>query len=350
LKLEIQNVTKNWEGFALKNINLAIADAEYLVLLGPTGAGKTLLLETIMGFHEPDGGRILMNGQEVTVLAPEKRGIGYVPQNSVLFPHLTVRQNIAFGLKMQGAEKARQDKTVDHIIDLTNLRSIEHRSPASLSGGEKQKVALARVLAIDSKLVLLDEPLASVDVETARQLRYELRRLHKEQGKTVIHVTHSLIEGFGLADKIALMKDGEIVQVGNVKELLAKPKNEFAARLLGYENIFRAKIVQTERIYSILDVEGVKLKVSGEVGHVELVVVRPEDITVELSPISDLDANVFRASILDYTDLGPIVMMDVNAGLPMKVVVAKSSFVEKGLETGKEVWLRFKGTAVKIIQ
>ena len=326
----------------MKNINLAIADAEYLVLLGPTGAGKTLLLETIMGFYEPDGGRILIDGQEVTVLAPEKRGIGYVPQNSVLFPHLTVRQNIAFGLKMHGAEKARQDKTVDHIIDLVNLKSIEHRSPASLSGGEKQKVALARVLAIDSKLVLLDEPLASVDVETARQLRYELRRLHKEQGKTVIHVTHSLIEGFGLADKIALMKDGEIVQVGNVKELLAKPKNEFAARLLGYENVFRAKIVQTERDFSILDVEGVKFKVTGEVTHVGLVAVRPEDITVELSPINDLNANVLRASILDYTDLGPIVMMDTNAGLPMKVVLAKSSFIEKGLETGKEVWLKFK--------
>ena len=333
----------------MKNINLAIADAEYLVLLGPTGAGKTLLLETIMGFYEPDGGRILIDGQEVTVLAPEKRGIGYVPQNSVLFPHLTVRQNIAFGLKMHGAEKARQDKTVDHIIDLVNLKSIEHRSPASLSGGEKQKVALARVLAIDSKLVLLDEPLASVDVETARQLRYELRRLHKEQGKTVIHVTHSLIEGFGLADKIALMKDGEIVQVGNVKELLAKPKNEFAARLLGYENVFRAKIVQTERDFSILDVEGVKFKVTGEVTHVGLVAVRPEDITVELSPINDLNANVLRASILDYTDLGPIVMMDTNAGLPMKVVLAKSSFIEKGLETGKEVWLKFKNATVKII-
>ena len=333
----------------MKNINLAIADAEYLVLLGPTGAGKTLLLETIMGFYEPDGGRILIDGQEVTVLAPEKRGIGYVPQNSVLFPHLTVRQNIAFGLKMHGAEKARQDKTVDHIIDLVNLKSIEHRSPASLSGGEKQKVALARVLAIDSKLVLLDEPLASVDVETARQLRYELRRLHKEQGKTVIHVTHSLIEGFGLADKIALMKDGEIVQVGNVKELLAKPKNEFAARLLGYDNVFRAKIVQTERDFSILDVEGVKFKVTGEVTHVGLVAVRPEDITVELSPINDLNANVLRASILDYTDLGPIVMMDTNAGLPMKVVLAKSSFIEKGLETGKEVWLKFKNATVKII-
>ena len=239
---------------------------------------------------------------------------------------------------------------MDHIIDLVDLKSIEHRSPASLSGGEKQKVALARVLAIDSKLVLLDEPLASVDVETARQLRYELKRLHKEQGKTVIHVTHSLIEGFGLADKIALMKAGEIVQVGNIKELLAKPKNEFAARLLGYENVFRAKLVQTERDFSILDVEGVKFRVSGEVTHVGLVAVRPEDITVELSPINDLNANVLRASILDYTDLGPIVMMDTNAGLPMKVVLAKSSFIEKGLETGKEVWLKFKVTSVKIIQ
>ena len=150
----MQNVTKNWGGFALKNINLAIDDGEYLVLLGPTGSGKTLLLETIMGFNKPDEGRILIDGDEVTGVAPEKRGIGYVPQNSVMFPHMSVRQNIAFGLKMQGAEKAEQDKTIDRIIDLVNLKSIEHRQPVSLSGGEKQKVALARVLAINSKLVL----------------------------------------------------------------------------------------------------------------------------------------------------------------------------------------------------
>ena len=143
-------------------------------------------------------------------------------------------------------------------------------------------------------------------METARQLRYELKRIHKEHGKTVIHVTHSLIEGFGLADKIALMRAGEIVQVGNIKELLAKPKNEFAARLLGYENVFKAELEHTEREFSILDVEGVKLRVSGKIAHVGLVAVRPEDIAVELSPITDVNANVLKASILDYTDLGPL--------------------------------------------
>ncbi len=350
LKLEVQNLTKNWGSFSLKNINLTLDDAEYLVLLGPTGSGKTLLLETIMGYNTPDEGRILLDGKDVTGVAPERRGIGYVPQNSVLFPHMSVRQNIGFGLKMQGVEKAKQDKTVDEVLDLVKLKSLEHRQPAGLSGGEKQKVALARVLALNSRLVLLDEPLASVDTETAGQLRDELKRMHKEHGKTVIHVTHSLIEGFGLADKIALMHAGEIAQVGKAREILNKPRNEFAARLLGYENVYVAAVVRRENDFSILDVEGVEFRVSGETAHVRLIALRPEDITVELSFVNDANVNVLRANIIEYLDLGPLVMVKADAGLPLKVAVAKNAFIEKGLETGKEVWLKFKANNVKIIE
>jgi molybdate/tungstate transport system ATP-binding protein len=320
------------------------------VLLGPTGAGKTLLLETIMGFNTPDEGRILIDNQEITDVAPEKRGIGYVPQNSVLFPHMTVHQNIAFGLKMRDKPKHEQDKTVNELLDLVGIKNLANRLPAGLSGGEKQKVALARVLALDSKIVLLDEPLAAMDSETARQLRKELKRIHKEHRKTVVHVTHSLIEAFGLADKLAIINAGEIVQVGKAKELASNPKNEFAARILGYENVFRVAVIERGKDFSILQVNDIKLRVLGSVEHVKLVAVRPEDITVESSPIRDANANVLKASIVDCSDLGPLVMIEVDAGLPLRVVMAKSYFLEKGFESGNDVWVKFKADAVKIIE
>ena len=348
--LELKGITKSWGAFALKNINLAVDGAQYLVLLGPTGAGKTLLLDTIMGFNKPDKGAVLIDGKDVTDVAPEKRGIGYVPQNSVVFPHLTVRQNIAFGLKMQGKQQAKLEKTVDEMLDLAKLRSIEQRPTASLSGGEKQKLALARVLAINTQIILLDEPLASVDAETAGQLRQELKRLHREDGKTVVHVTHSLIEGFSLADKLALMNAGEIVQVGGVKAVLTKPKNEFAARLLGYDNVYKANPLETQAVFSVLDVEGVKLRVSGKVTSACMVALRPEDIAVETSAVNDVGFNVLKANIKQYADLGALVMVTADAGLTFNIAVSKNSFIEKELDVGKEVWLKIKDNAIKTIE
>ena len=351
MRIELRNVSqKPGVAFALKNINLTVNEAEYLVLLGPTGAGKTLLLETIMGFNKPDKGTILIGNKDVTDVAPEKRGIGYVPQTSTIFPHMTVRQNIAFGLRMQGKGENDMTKTVDQMLDLMNLRSIEHHPPTSLSGGEKQKVALARALAINSPIILLDEPLASVDSATARQLRVELKRLHKEGGKTVIHVTHSLIEGFHLADKLALMNAGEIVQNGNIKELMTKPKNEVAARLLGYENVCRARILETKNTFSILDVEGVKLRVAGLVRSVKMIALRPEDITVDLSPVNDVDANMLKANIKEYADLGSLVMIKADAGPLLSVAMSKNSFIEKELDTGSVVWLKIKNNIIKTIE
>jgi ABC-type Fe3+/spermidine/putrescine transport system ATPase subunit len=349
LGLEIRNITKNWGNFALKNVDLTVNDGEYVVLLGPTGAGKTLLLETIMGFYKPDAGGIFMDGVDITDVAPEKRGIGYVPQNSVLFPHMTVRQNLAFGLKVRGVERVEQERTLDQILDLMKLKPIGNHRPEFLSGGEKQKVALARVLAINPKVILLDEPLASMDSETSRQLRVELKRIHREQRKTVIHVTHSLIEGFSLADKLALMSEGCLVQVGASKELLAKPKNEFAARILGYENVYRAKLIGNESGFSILDMEGAKVKISGNVSVVSMVALRPEDIAVDLSPTKEANINVLGARIIEYSDLGSMVMIKADAGIVLNVAMSKNSFLEKGLETGKEVWVNFRSDIIKII-
>ena len=350
LGLKIENISKSWSEFKLKNIDLTINDGDYFIIIGPTGAGKTLLLETIMGFHKPDEGRIVLNGKDITGTPPEKRNIGYVSQNCVLFPHMNVRQNVEFSLKMKGVSKTERTQTVNHLLEFVGLESMAHRRPATLSGGERQKVALARALAMDSPLILLDEPLASIDVESSRYLRRELKRIHVEQKKTVVHVTHNLIEGFGLADMIALMQAGNIVQVGGSQEILAKPKNEFAARLLGYENVFKAGIVQSGSDFSELNVDGVKLRVSGKVDHDVLVAIRPEDIKVETSLVDDSSCNVLDGKISDYTDLGPIVILETESKLHMRIVIPKNVFIEKELDTETDIYLYISPEAVKVIE
>jgi molybdate/tungstate transport system ATP-binding protein len=351
LGLRLEHVTKVWHGFALKDINLHVEDEEYFILLGPTGAGKTLLLETIMGFNKPDKGKIVLDGQDITEVPPEKRKIGYAPQDSLLFPHMTVRQNIEFGLRMQGVEKAARTQTVNQLLDVTKLKAIEHHRPATLSGGEKQRVTLAQVLAINPKVILLDEPLASVDAETARELKKELKRIHAEHGKTVVHVTHNLIEGFNLGSKMAVMRAGEIVQVDEIKTIFTKPQNEFVARFLGYENVHKAQLIKSGSDCSMVAVDGVHFKISGIMNKPEkTIAILPEDITVHVSPTKRHGANVFKGTIIEYADMGPFVMLTADAGLVLKAIVTKSSFMENALETGQEVWLRFKDDAVKILE
>jgi len=268
-----------------------------------------------------------------------------------LFPHMTVRENISFGLKMQRLPKQHQEKKADSVIELLRIKYLENRYPHNLSGGEKQKVALARTLAMDSPIILLDEPLASIDAESSRQIRRELKQIHKEQKKTVVHVTHSLIDGFSLADKLALIQTGEIVQVGYSNEVSTNPKNEFAARLLGYENVFKAELVETMPDFSLITLEEIKLLVSGIIEHVSLVAIRPEDISVSLLPAKKNKINVLRASISDYLDLGPFVMVDAYAEpLTFKVILTKNFFMENELEVEKQVWLTIKPEIVKIIQ
>jgi len=350
LGLTVENVSKNWPGFSLRNISLTAEDGEYLIILGPMGAGKTLLLETIMGFYRPDTGRIILDGKDITDLPTEKRRIGYVSQTCALFPHLSVRENIEFGLIMHGVEKTKRKETVDQLIEAMQLKALERRRPTTLSGGEKQKVAIARVLAIEPKTILLDEPLTAVDDETKRELKNELKRIH-ETGKTILHVTHDQIEGFSLGDRMAIIKSGEIVQTGKAKEIFAKPKTSFVARFLGYENIFKAKIVENKGSETIVDVEGIQLRVSGEVKTTQFTIaIRPEDINVGLTPFRNEDLNILEGNIIECVDQGPMVAVKIDAGLVIQTVMTRNSFFDLNLQAGQKAWLAFGSQAVKIVE
>ena len=234
----IKNLSKDWKEFSLKDINLEVKKGEYFVILGPTGAGKTLLLETIAGFYFPDSGGVWIEGQNVTNLPAERRGIGFIYQDYSLFPHLTVEENIEFGLKLR--KSASQDtnrKRVKEIMDWLCISHLAHRYPATLSGGEQQKVAIARAIATEPSILLLDEPLAALDRRTSDYLREELKRVKLKSGIIMVHVTHDHTEAMVLADRIAVMMNGRIMQVGTPYEIFNKPQNEEIADFVGVENI-----------------------------------------------------------------------------------------------------------------
>jgi molybdate/tungstate transport system ATP-binding protein len=350
LGLSIEGISKTWRGFKLNNVNLTISNGEYFILLGPTGAGKTLLLETIMGFQKPDHGRILLDGVDITDYSPEKRSIGYVSQNCLLFPHLNVQQNVEFGLKMRKIPQTLRNKAVNDLLKSTGLGHLADSRPATLSGGEKQKAVLARVLVTQPSTILLDEPLTGLDPESSKELKAVLKQMRKD-GKTVVHVTHNQVEGFSLGDRIAIMRAGEIVQVGKTREVFAKPQTRFVAGFLGYENIFQAKLTERGDGFCSVRVGEVALQTSMTPTAAKVVVaIRPEDISVQLSRPTNPAANVLNGTILDCTDLGPLAAVVVDAGLRLQAVLTKSMFVEANLDVGQKVWLSFKANAVRVIE
>ena len=244
--LEIIGLSKSMENFSIKRIDLKVRRGEYFVLLGPNGAGKTLLLELIAGIRRPDEGRIIISDRDVTDLPPERRNVGYVPQNYALFPHMTVFDNIAFGLRMRNLPVKR----VEEIANALGITHLLDRKPTTLSGGERQRVAIARALAIEPEIMLLDEPLSNVDPHMRWRLMDEMRRWHSELGFTAIHVTHSFEEAFRLADRMGIMMNGELVQVGDVREIFEAPANERVARFLGF-NVLDGRIVGVEGMIAV---------------------------------------------------------------------------------------------------
>ena len=239
--------------FILKDINLEIERGEYFVVLGPTGAGKSVLLETIAGLYQPKKGLIEINGRDVTRAEPRKRNISIVYQDYMLFPHLTVKENIKFGLK----EKSQD---LDKIVEFLDIRRILHRKPDTLSGGESQRVALARALVTKPAVLLLDEPLAALDSNTRERIMSELRQINEKMGITIIHITHERSEAIALADKMAVMNGGGILQVGTPEQVFRKPNSEFIANFVGVENLFKGEsVIDRDTGVANIDVNGIKI-------------------------------------------------------------------------------------------
>lgn len=233
--LELAGVSRRFGDFALRDVSLRVEAGEYWVLLGPSGAGKTLLLHLVAGFHAPDAGRVLLHGRDAAAEPPEARGVGLVFQGAALFPHYDVAGNVAYGLDARRVPAAERRRRLDEVVAALRLEPLLGRPVATLSGGEAQRVAIARALAVRPAILLLDEPLSLLDHNARVELQAELRRLHRELGLTTLHVTHSRDEAQALGDHAAVVMDGRVGRRGPLAEVFARPEDAAVARFLGVE-------------------------------------------------------------------------------------------------------------------
>ena len=243
--LKLDRVTRRFGGTAgagaaqlaaLDGLTMDIARGEFIALLGPSGCGKSTAMNCIAGLLALSDGAIFLDDQRIDTLPPEKRGFGMVFQNYALFPHMTIAKNVGFGLLMRGMPSAEIDKRVKHALDLVQLGAHAHKLPGQLSGGQQQRVAIARAIVIEPPLILMDEPLSNLDAKLRLEMRSEIRRIHGELGRTTLYVTHDQDEALSLADRIVVMKDGKVQQIGTPAQVYAEPSNLAVARFMGYRN------------------------------------------------------------------------------------------------------------------
>ena len=344
--IRIESLSKTWGDFSLKNICLEVKEEEYFIVLGPTGSGKTLLLELIAGFYYPDKGRIFLKDIDITHLPPKDRGIGFVYQDYMLFPNMNVRDNIAYGIKVKGLEK-EVVKKVEKLANLLGISYLLDRYPSNLSGGEAQRVAIARALAIEPDVLLLDEPLSALDPNLRLEIRKELRKIHKKMRTTTIHVTHSRVDAMMLGDKIAVMNEGEIIQVGDAQEIFRRPKSKFVAEFVGVENIFSGKAEREDGI-TLFHSEGITIQSSSNVIGDVHASIRPEDIILSLHKVESSARNCLKGRVTEIMDMGTIMRVMVDCGIPFAVNITRESCMEMGISIGKEVYLIFKAQNVNL--
>ena len=290
--IHLENISKEYDGATvLSDINLYILKNEFLTLLGPSGCGKTTTLRLIGGFEYPTTGRVIYEGKDITDVPPYKRRVNTVFQKYALFPHLNVRDNIAFGLKIKKMSRGEIDRRVDKMLSLVNLAGYGKRSVDSLSGGQQQRIAIARALVNEPDVLLLDEPLGALDLKLRKEMQLELKSMQQQLGITFIYVTHDQKEALTMSDTIVVMNSGRILQIGPPKTIYDEPKNAFVARFIGESNIIRGTMVHDELVsFSGVDFPCVDAGF-GENVPVD-VVIRPEDIVIVGEDIGQLTGTV----------------------------------------------------------
>ncbi|MFC1734874.1 ABC transporter ATP-binding protein [Candidatus Hydrogenedentota bacterium] len=347
--LSARDISKTVGDFALRKISLDVEVGEYFVLLGASGAGKTILLEMIAGLLELDEGNVLLDGENITQRSIQHRGVALVYQEKALFPHLTVFGNIAYGLKCSGMNSAAIKKKVKTLAEEMGVSTLLDRLPHTLSGGEGQRVALARALARGPKCLLLDEPLSSLDARARGELRALLRQVNRH-GQTILHVTHDYEEAVSLASRIAIMEDGAVVQTGTPDEVFRHPRSDFVAGFVGIRNFIKGELNYEDGTGQLGE-----FRTGGPVFHVltdapagaGYVMLRTEDITISLDKLSTSARNAFEGRIVDIARAKLGVEVSVDIGIEVSVTVTSDSVDSLGLECGKSVWVNFKASAAK---
>jgi ABC-type Fe3+/spermidine/putrescine transport system ATPase subunit len=315
--------------FSLRDITLHISKGEYLVVMGPSGAGKTVLLETIAGLRIPDTGKITVNQRDMDGVPPEHRGTALVYQDYSLFPHMTAFENIAFGLKMQKKPAPEIRERVDSLLADFGISSLKDRYPGSLSGGEQQRVAIARALAVRPEILLLDEPFAALDPRTREECMRMMMRVKKSRNLTILQVSHSREEAYGISDRVALIIDGSIVQTGSAEDILLTPQTVAAARYAGIENIFRGKVLSCDGTFSSLDIDGcqITIKDKAPVGEWVTIGIAGEYVSLVEEPQGTRDAvlNTISGIVTDILTMEHSVKIHIKGVLSLMAVIQRNS-------------------------
>jgi len=337
--MRISGLRGTWGSFRLRGIDLELEDGEYFLIVGPSGSGKTLLLETIAGLHRAEAGRLWFGEEELTNLPPERRKIGFVYQERCLFPHLSVPENIGYGLRYTGMGRQQAEARVAEMVALFGLEELAKRgSIAGLSGGEMQKVALARALAVEPRMLFLDEPLGALDYTSRTQVADILKDVNRRFGITTVHVTHDYTEAMALADRIGVMHNGALEQVGTVEEVFWRPKNRFVAEFLGVDNVLEARSVPGKD-GRVVEAAGLQIEVArAPQAECFYLCIRPEDVILALEPMEG--ANVFRGEITALAQQGFQARVTVAVGtLELVARVPLSSVREANLTVSSPVYV-----------
>lgn len=347
--LRLDKIALTVGDFSLHNIDFAVAEGEYFILLGPSGAGKSLILEMIAGFYKPQQGKVLLKQKEITRLPIQKREVGLLFQDFAIFPHLSVYDNIAYPLRNVSVSKSGKLETVRQVAAELEVSHLLHRNPATLSGGEQQRVALARTLVRKPAVLLLDEPLAALDVQLRAGIRSLLRKLN-QQGQTILHVTHDYEEAAILGHRIAVVENNTIAQCGSHDEVFHHPRSSFIANFVGIRNFFAGELFENMDGISSFRSNGVIIRImSNQSTGSGFAVIRSEDIFLSPEPLESSAANNLKGVITSIEPARVGFEISIDAGIHLMAIVGKESVARLDLQTGKTLWAGFKASAVKFV-
>ena len=336
--------------FTMGQIDLEIGAGEYFVLLGPTGAGKTVLLETIAGLNQPTGGRVLLDGRDITALPLHRRGLGMVFQGQCLFSHLRVEDNIAYPLRVKRIGRRARERRVAEMAEELDVSKLLRQYPDSLSGGERQRVALARTLINEPRCLLLDEPLSAIDASGRGEMRHLLKALQHKHNLTVLHVTHDFEEALALGDRIGVMNDGRVVETGTPEQLFTRPGTHFVAEFLGGDNLFSGTIVSKDGQYAFVTEHNEFSLPPQSIAGQAYLFIHPQDIVLSRKPLDSSARNCLAGQVRHITaHPAGTATVEIDAGDVFGVTVLARTVSEMNLTVDEGVYLTFKSSGTHVI-
>ena len=352
--LELRQVSKRFGSHeALKDASFIINAGEFMTFLGPSGCGKTTCLRLISGFDTPSSGRIFIDGKDVTFDPPYRRDVNQVFQSYALFPHLTIYENIAFGLRMKRVAQADITRRVDRVVQMTALGDFVNRKPAQLSGGQRQRVALARAIVCEPKVLLLDEPLSALDAKLRNQMRLELKQLQKKLGITFIYVTHDQEEALTMSDRVAVINAGRVEQIGTVNEIYYKPATRFVASFIGETNIVEAQIIESQSNTLRCRLKGgLELQVSQQESHSTtklLLSLRPEKIRLHRIDPGGMNSFPCQVAMEIFKGATNEITLTIQGNLQLGAILANDGNAGASFHQGNQIFATIQPEDIQIV-